>query len=164
MSLQVVPPRETVGSLRLRPGAVAVPALICHLTPALVVSPRESGPLLAAVAATDVSRGGQLWAGPVGVQLWDSSFAHGSPGAANLLGSVDWTMDAPAKGYVTVLRAVVTDAGVAAGAHPRDLLAYVLSLGGIGLPADRVGEPVAPVQDPFRRNAAAAAALFSEGD
>lgn len=149
--------------VRLRPNAVAVPALVSHLRPALVVPQRESGVLLAAVTAADASRGGRMCGSAIGVQLWDRPFdAVGGPGSATHLGSVDWTVDAPAKGYVSLTRAMVTAAGAAAGTSPAAVLATVLALAELSVDTARLGPPAAPPADPFRRRAEAAPTLLAD--
>lgn len=138
--------------VRLRPYAVAVPALTSQVRPALVLAERESRALLAAARTQDVAGGGRFSAGPAGIQLWDNAWASADdPGQAVHLGSVDWSYDTPVKHYVTIYRAIVTDAGVGAGHSPLSVLQAVLGLCGLALDGDRVSMPTPPVRDPFRR-------------
>ena len=70
------------------------------------------------------------------------------------LGSVDWSYDTPAKHYVTIYRAMVTQAGVDAGETTFSILAGVLALGGLPADGSRITLPTPPARDPFRRLAA----------
>jgi hypothetical protein len=154
MSLHSVPlGGASTAGLKLKPYAVAVPALASHVRPALVLAERESRALLEAAALHDVSRGGRFAAGPAGIQVWDKPFdgPSGSHGSAMHLGSVDWSYDTPVKHYVTIYRAMVTDAGVATGQSTLDVLQAVLGLTGIPLDGARVTMPAPPARDPFRR-------------
>lgn len=154
MTFQVVsfggPPAPV---LRLKDGAVAVPALASHVRPALVLAERETRELLAAANRDDVSHGGPFAAGPAGIQVWDGPFNgdNGTHGTANHLGSVDWSYDTPTKHYVTIYRAMVTQAGVDAGLSPLTILAKVLALSGLDADGSRVTLPAPPARDPFRR-------------
>ncbi len=155
MPLQVLPlGGTTVTGLRLKEDAIAVPALASHVRPALVLAERESRELLAAASRNDVSSGGQFSAGPAGIQLWRGPFdgPHGTRGNARLLGSVDWSYDTPTRHYVTIYRAMVTDAGIDAGETTLSVLAQVLSLGGIPADGNRVTLATPPARDPFRRH------------
>jgi len=147
-----------LGSVRgtpvvLAPHAVAVPALASHVRPALVLPERETRDLLDAAGRHDVARGGCFSAGPAGVQVWSHAFdgPGGSPGGALHLGSVDWSYDTPVRHYVTIYRAMVTEAGVERGETTTSVLGYVLGLTGIPLEGERVQMPLAPPRDPFRR-------------
>lgn len=137
----------------LAPHAVAVPALASHVRPALVLPERETRELLAAAGRHDVGRGGCFSAGPAGVQVWSGPFdgPAGSPGTAVHLGSVDWSYDTPVRHYVTIYRAMVTDAGVARGESTTSILRQVLDLSGIPLDGERVQMCAPPPRDPFRR-------------
>lgn len=154
MSLHVVPlgGPSTVG-LRLKEGVIAVPALASHVRPSLVLAERESRELLAAASRHDVGLGGTFAAGPAGIQVWDKPFdgPNGTHGSAVHLGSVDWSYDTPAKHYVTVYRAMVTQAGVDAGATTLSVLTVVLALGGLAADGNRVTLASPPARDPFRR-------------
>lgn len=140
-----------LGSVRgtpvvLAPHAVAVPALASHVRPALVLPERETRDLLDAAGRHDVARGGCFSAGPAGVQVWSHAFdgPGGSPGGALHLGSVDWSYDTPVRHYVTIYRAMVTEAGVERGETTTSVLGYVLGLTGIPLEGERVQMPLAP--------------------
>ena len=138
--------------VRLKAHAVAVPALTSQVRPALVLAERESRALLATARDHDVLAGGRFCAGPAGIQLWDQPWAAlDAPGDALHLGSVDWSYDTPVKHYVTIYRAIVTDAGVAVGQTPLSVLQSVLGLCGLDLDGDRLGMPTPPARDPFRR-------------
>lgn len=140
--------------LKLRPNAVAVPALSSHVRPALVLAERETRQLLEAAQANDVSRGGVYCSSPIGIQVWDRQWASPEdPGGAVQLGSVDWSFDTPVKHYVTIYRVIVTAEGVSAGATPLALITGVLGLTGIPVEDDRVSAPAPPPRDPFRRPA-----------
>ncbi len=154
MALQVL----TLGSaqthgLRLKDGAVAIPALSSHVRPALVLAERETRELLAAANLYDVGADGRYSAGPAGIQVWDGPFngPGGSHGTARHLGSVDWSYDTPAKHYVTIYRAMVTQAGCDCGETPLSILTAVLGLSGISADGNRITMPTPPARDPFRR-------------
>jgi hypothetical protein len=76
----------------------------------------------------------------------------GTSGSSVLLGSVEWTANAPARTYITIHRCRVTRAGRASGVGEADLLKRVLNLA--GLPGDGprstlgAGDPRQPVADP----------------
>lgn len=157
MSLHVVPfGGSTVQGLRLKDGAVAVPALSSHVRPALVLAERETRELLAAAGRQDVGLDGRFSAGPAGIQLWDGPFngPSGTHGSAAHLGSVDWSYDTPTKHYATIYRVMVTQAGVDAGITTLTVLATVLDLAGLVADGNRITMPVPPARDPFRRLAA----------
>jgi hypothetical protein len=103
----------------------------------VVLSAAEARELLAAARDQDVSVGGCFSPGPAGVQLWDGPWngAGGRVGTAEHLGSVDWSWDAPDKGFVTVYRVLLTAKGVRAGLTTQTLLDLVLSLSGMCRPA-----------------------------
>jgi len=154
MALHPVPlGGPSLAGLTLKPYAVARPALSSHVRPALVLAERESRALLEASALHDVSRAGRFSAGPAGIQVWDRPFdgPHGGHGNAVHLGSVDWSYDTPVKHYVTIYRAMVTEAGVASGQTTLSILQTVLGLTGIPLDGARVSMPTPPARDPFRR-------------
>ncbi len=155
MTLHTVPlGGPALTGLRLRPNAVAVPALSSHVRPALVLAEKESRALLEAARTRDVSQGGVYCSSPIGIQVWDRPWASGEdPGNAVQLGSVDWSYDSPVKHYVTIYRAMVTSEGVAAGASTLSVLSSVLGLTGIPVDGDRVTMPAPPARDPFRRPA-----------
>ena len=147
------PPPTT---LRLKPNAVAVPALASQVRPALVLAERQARSLLDAATANDVSRGGLFSTNPACIQVWDRPWdSITAPGEAVHLGSVDWSYDTPVKHYVTIYRAMVTDAGHANGETTLSVLGRVLSLTGIPLDGARVTLAAPPARDPFRRNAIA---------
>ncbi len=157
MSLHVVPfGGPPTGGLRLKDGAVAVPALASQVRPALVLAERETRELLAAAKGHDVGTGGQFSAGPAGIQLWSGPFdgPSGTKGTAVHLGSVDWSYDTPARHYATIYRVMVTHAGVDAGDTTLSILAQVLNLGGLAADGARISMPAPPAADPFRRLAA----------
>jgi hypothetical protein len=152
--LQVVPlGGPTTHGLRLKDGAIAVPALASHVRPALVLAERETRGLLEAANRDDVAHAGPFSAGPAGIQVWDGPFngENGSHGTAQHLGSVDWSYDTPAKHYVTIYRVMVTQAGVDAGLSPLTILTKVLALNGLSADGSRVSLPAPPARDPFRR-------------
>jgi hypothetical protein len=159
MTLHVVPlGGQTVPGLRLKDGAVAVPALASHVRPALVLAERETRELLAAAGRNDVGQDGRFAAGPAGIQVWDGPFdgPSGTHGTAKHLGSVDWSYDTPAKHYVTIYRVMVTQAGVEAGETTQTILSMVLALSGLSADGARMSMPAPPARDPFRRLAATA--------
>jgi hypothetical protein len=156
--LTVVPLGGSGGhGLRLKDGAVAIPALSSHVRPALVLAERETRELLAAASRQDVGSGGQFSAGPAGIQLWTGPFdgPNGTHGSAVHLGSVDWSYDTPAKHYVTIYRVMVTQAGIESGESPLSVMTRVLALSGIPADGQRVSMPAPPARDPFRRLATA---------
>ncbi|MHB1613414.1 MAG: hypothetical protein ACYCYA_03670 [Actinomycetes bacterium] len=139
--------------LRLRAHAVAVPALASHVRPSLVLTAEDSQRLKAAITAQDVMNSGRYATTPAGVQVWDRPFTGpaGEPGDAVHLGTVDWVHDTPAKGYLTISRAFVTDAGHHGGASPLSILTEVLGTADLGLDGTRLSDPLPPARDPFRR-------------
>jgi hypothetical protein len=157
MSVATLPPLVSVDSteLRLASTAVAVPALASQIRPALVLRERETRALLHASMRRDVSGGGCFSAGPAGIQVWSGPFdgVGGAHGSAVHLGSVDWTYDTPVRHYVTVYRAMVTAAGVAAGETPNSVLAKVLALADIDSRGTTLTLPAPPPTDPFRSTA-----------
>lgn len=160
VALHVVPlGGPAPAGLRLRDGAVAVPALVSQVLPALVLGERETREVLAAARAQDVALDGPFSAGPAGVQLWDGPFngPKGTHGAALQLGSVDWNYDAPAKHYATIYRVIVTQAGIDAGQTTASIMATVLALAGLTVDGNRISPAVPPARDPFRRLAAVGA-------
>lgn len=157
MTLHVVPLGGlATPSLRLKEGAVAVPALASHLRPALVLAERETREVLASAGRKDVGVGGRFSAGPAGVQVWDGPFngANGTHGTASHLGSVDWSYDTPARHYSTIYRVMVTQAGVDAGQSTLSVLRAVLDLAGLSVDGTRISMAAPPARDPFRRLAA----------
>lgn len=144
----------SLAGLKLRPNAVAVPALSSHVRPALVLAEKESRALLDAARQQDVSRGGVFATSPIGVQVWDRAWAsQDDPGGAVQLGSVDWSYDTPARHYVTIYRVMVTAEGISAGASTLSVLTTVLGLSGLPVDGSRVSMPAPPTRDPFRRPA-----------
>jgi hypothetical protein len=139
--------------VRLLDTAVAVPALLSHIRPALVLSEDDTRGLIQAADAQGVRSGGCFLAGPIGIQLWSAPFGgpDGTPGSAEHLGTIDWSYDTPVKHYATIYRAIVTASGVAAGETTASVLARVLALCGINAGGDRVTVPIPPPRDPFRR-------------
>ena len=157
MPLHVVPLGGPASAgLKLREGAVAVPALASHVRPSLVLAERESRELLAAAALHDVGIEGRFSAGPAGIQVWDGPFngPSGTHGSAVHLGSVDWSYDTPAKHYVTIYRVMITQAGIEAGETTYSVLTKVLGLAGLDADGSRITLPTPPARDPFRRLAA----------
>lgn len=144
-----------MSGLRLKPFVVASPALSSHVRPALVLAEREGRRLLESAATHDVARGGQFSSSPAFIQVWDRPWdgADGDPGTAVHLGSVDWSYDTPVRGYVTIYRAMVTAAGVAAGASTLSVLRAVMGLAGVDVDDARITAPAPPTRDPFRRPA-----------
>ena len=158
MPLHVVPlGGPVVSALKLKDGAIAIPALASHVRPALVLAERESRELLASATRNDVGTGGPYAAGPAGIQVWDGPFngPSGTHGTARHLGSVDWSYDTPAKHYVTIYRVMVTQAGIDAGETTLTILSKILSLGGLPADGNRITMALPPARDPFRRVAAA---------
>ncbi len=154
MPLHVLPVGGPVSAeLKFKDGAIAVPALASHVRPSLVLAERESRELLAAAARQDVGLDGRFAAGPAGIQVWNGPFdgPNGTHGGAVHLGSVDWSYDSPTKHYVTIYRAMVTQAGVDAGETTFSILAAVLGLGGLPVDGSRVALAAPPARDPFRR-------------
>ncbi|MGH8939687.1 MAG: hypothetical protein ACRDV2_10110 [Actinomycetes bacterium] len=158
MPLHVVPlGGPVVSALKLKDGAIAIPALASHVRPALVLAERESRELLASATRNDVGTGGPYAAGPAGIQVWDGPFngPSGTHGTAKHLGSVDWSYDTPAKHYVTIYRVMTTQAGVDAGETTWTILSTVLALSGLSADGTRVTLAAPPARDPFRQLAGA---------
>jgi hypothetical protein len=86
-----------MATVRLRPNAIARPALSSQVRPAMVLQERDARALLESAERLDVSRGGFFAAGPAGIQVWSGPFdgPGGSHGSAVHLGSVDWSYDTP---------------------------------------------------------------------
>src|SRR3954466_2270651 len=139
--------------VRLIDPRVAVPALISHIRPALVLAEAETRHLIAAADAQGVRTGGLFLASPLGIQLWSTPFdgPHGTPGQSLHLGSVDWSYDTPVKHYATIYRSIVTASGVGVGETTASVLARVLALGEISAEGERLTVPIPPPRDPFRR-------------
>ena len=110
----------------------------------LVFPEEQANRLLRAAEEQDVAAGGVFSAGPGGVQVWSEPWngEGGTSGSSVLLGSVEWTANAPARTYITIHRCRVTRAGRARGIGPADLLRRVLALAGLPgdvAPADLAG-------------------------
>ena len=99
----------------------------------LVFPEEQAVRLLRAAEEQDVAAGGVFSAGPGGVQVWSEPWngEGGTSGSSVLLGSVEWTANAPARTYITVHRCRVTRAGRARGVGEADLLRRVLDLAGL---------------------------------
>jgi hypothetical protein len=117
-----------------------------------VLQEREARRLLEGAHCHDVSVGGTFSAGPAGVQVWSAPWdgPNGGHGTSLHLGSVDWSYDTPVKHYCTIYRAMVTEAGVAAGETTTSILARVMALSGVSVEGDRVSMAQPPRRDPFR--------------
>jgi hypothetical protein len=98
----------------------------------LVFPEEQAIQLLRAAEEQDVAAGGVFSAGPGGVQVWSEPWNGdgGTSGSSVLLGSVEWTANAPTRAYITIHRCRVTRAGQARGIGPADLLRRVLELAG----------------------------------
>ena len=156
MSVTAIPlAGRPTATVRLIDTAVAVPALLSHIRPALVLSEDDTRHLAQAADQQGVRAGGCFLAGPIGIQLWSGPFdgPDGTPGSSLHLGTVDWSYDTPVKHYATVYRSIVTSAGVSAGETTASVLARVLALCGISAAGERVTVPIPPPRDPFRRHA-----------
>jgi hypothetical protein len=154
MSVSVIPlAGRPLSTVRLIDTAVAVPALISHIRPALVLAESDTRQLIEAADQQGVRSGGCFLAGPIGIQLWSAPFdgPDGLPGGSLHLGTVDWSYDTPVKHYATIYRSIVTAAGVEAGETTASVLARVLALCGIDAAGNRVTMPIPPPRDPFRR-------------
>jgi hypothetical protein len=101
--------------------------------PDVVLGADEARSLLAAAKAQDVSVGGCFSPGPAGIQVWDGPWngVLGRVGTAKHLGSVDWSWDSPALGFVTIYRVLLTASGTRAGLTTHTLLDTVLTLTGL---------------------------------
>ena len=98
----------------------------------LVFPEEQAVRLLRAAEEQDVAAGGVFSAGPGGVQMWSEPWnGEGGTSGSVLLGSVEWTANAPARTYITIHRCRVTRAGRARGVGEADLLRRVLDLAGI---------------------------------
>src|SRR3954447_1642633 len=146
---------QPAAQVRLIDTAVAVPALISHIRPALVLAEADTRQMIAAADAQGVRAGGLFLASPLGIQLWNAPFdgPDGTPGHSLHLGSVDWSYDTPVKHYATIYRSIVTAAGVGVGETTASVLARVLALGEISAEGERLTVPIPPPRDPFRRQA-----------
>ena len=128
-------------------------ALSSRVRPSLVLDERMARELLAAAEHLDVSRGGRFSAGPAGVQYWSGPFdgPGGMHGNAKHLGSIDWTYDTPAKGYATIYRSMVTQAGLDRGETTESVLHAILDIAGLTVEGPRIEQPTPPARDPFKR-------------
>ena len=99
----------------------------------LVFAEEQAIRLLRAADEQDVAAGGVFSAGPGGIQVWSEPWngEGGTSGSSVLLGSVEWTANAPARTYITIHRCRVTPAGRAQGVGEADLLRRVLDLAGV---------------------------------
>ena len=132
-------------------GTVAVPAVASQIRPALVLREHDARRLLEGARREDVTRCGFFRATPAGVQVWSAPFASAqTPGAAVHLGSVDWSYDTPSRHYITIYRAYVTAAGVAAGESTVTILGRVLALARLTFEGDTLPLAPPPQRDPFR--------------
>jgi hypothetical protein len=119
----------------------------------LVFAEEQAIRLLRAADEQDVAAGGVFSAGPGGVQVWSEPWngEGGTSGSSVLLGSVEWTANAPARTYITIHRCRVTRAGRSHGVGEADLLRRVLDLAGV--PGDgrrsnlAAADPRSPVPD-----------------
>ncbi len=145
---------QPAAAVRLIDTAIAVPALISHIRPAIVLSDADTRRLIEAADEHGVRKGGLFLAGPLGFQLWSAPFdgADGTPGSALHLGNVDWSLDTPVKHYATIYRSIVTSDGVTAGETTASVLARVLALCGLNASVERVSAAIPPPRDPFRRH------------
>jgi hypothetical protein len=110
----------------------------------LVFPEEQAIRLLRAAEEQDVAAGGVFSAGPSGVQVWSEPWngEGGTRGSSVRLGRVEWTANAPTRAYITIHRCLVTQAGLARGIQPADLLKRVLDLAGLpsdGIQADLAG-------------------------
>ncbi len=131
----------------------------------VVVAAERARALLAVAAQRDVSAGGVFSPGPAGVQVWSGPWTSptGGPGTAEHLGSVDWSWDSPATGYVSVYRVMLTAAGAKRGLTTDALLSTVLALAGVDAPARSVTTAALPLpRDPFRSETWATPALTQQ--
>ena len=137
-------------------GTGALPAVASQIRPALVLREADARRLLEGARREDVTRCGFFRAGPSGVQVWSAPFdgEHGTPGSAVHLGSVDWSYDTPNRHYITVYRAYVTAAGVAAGESTITVLGRVLALARLTFEGETAPIPPPPPRDPFRARSA----------
>ena len=101
--------------------------------PDVVLASHEARALLAAAKREDVSTGGCYSPGPAGIQVWDGPWngLGGRVGTACHLGSVDWSWDQPAEGFITIYRVLLTASGSRAGLTTHSLLDLVLCLAGL---------------------------------
>ncbi|HVF04948.1 MAG TPA: hypothetical protein VNA20_08920 [Frankiaceae bacterium] len=133
--------------------AASQAALASRVRPSLVLDERVVRELLGEAARFDVAAGGRFSAGPAGIQVWTGPWNGelGGKGDATHLGSVDWTYDTPARGYVTIYRSMVTQAGLDRGETTESVLTAVLNLVGQTVEGPRIEQPMPPAHDPFRR-------------
>jgi hypothetical protein len=113
--------------------AVGTRPLTMERAVSLVFPEEQAERLLRAAEEQDVAAGGVFSAGPGGVRVWSEPWngEGGTSGSSVLLGSVEWTANAPTRAYVTIHRCRVTPAGRARGLEPADLLERVLDLAGL---------------------------------
>jgi hypothetical protein len=107
----------------------------------LVFPEEQAIRLLRAADEQDVAAGGVFSAGPGGIQVWSEPWngEGGTSGSSVLLGSVEWTANAPTRTYITIHRCRVTGAGRARGVGEADLLRRVLDLAGVAGDGPRPG-------------------------
>ena len=123
------------------------------IRPAAVLGIAEANQILRALESQDVALGG-VWSATPGVwqrfdKPWDGE--NGSRGTARLVGSVAVVYDAPRRHEITIYRATVTEAGVAAGWDVERLCDDALGWSGLTLGTCPRAELFnAPLPDPFR--------------
>ncbi|HVF06579.1 MAG TPA: hypothetical protein VNA20_17190 [Frankiaceae bacterium] len=122
------------------------------IRPAAILGVAEAAVILRSLETFDVSRGG-VWSATPGLwQRFDRPWngATGSRGTAQLAGSIAVVYDSPRRNEITIYRATVTVAGVAAGWSLARLCDDALMWAGLTLDTCPRAELLAPPRpDPF---------------
>ena len=156
MTLHPVPlGGPSLTGIKLKAYAVAVPALSSHIRPALVLAERESR-----THAGRRARPGREPRRPVQSPSPRASRSGTVRGRTRTIPAPRSTWvrstgryDTPVRHYVTIYRAMVTQAGLEAGESTLTVLQSVMALTGIDVDDNRITIPSAPARDPFRRTA-----------
>ena len=122
------------------------------IRPAAILGVAEAAVILRSLETFDVARGGVWNATPGLWQRFDRPWngAAGSRGTAELAGTIAVVYDSPRRNELTIYRATVTVAGVAAGWSLRRLCDDALMWAGLTLDTCPRAELIAPPRpDPF---------------
>lgn len=127
------------------------------IRPAAILSMAQAAVVLRALEQYDVACGG-VWSATPGMwqrfdRAWDG--IAGTRGTAQLLGSIAVVYDAPRRHEITIFKATVTPAGVAAGWDVDKLCDDALTWAGLTLATcPRAELRATPQPDPFHSGAA----------
>lgn len=123
------------------------------IRPAAILGIAEAAVILRSLATFDVSHGG-VWSATPGLwQRYDRPWngSDGTRGTAQPAGSIEVVYDSPRRNEITIYRAAVTVAGVAAGWSLARLCDDALMWAGLTLDTCPRAELITPPRpDPFR--------------